>query len=155
MTANRMAFLTMIAHSEIGKDLLVVSDDGYNVIVGSTVLHPDLFTSYKDHPRKLVRLSPTLSSTAAGRYQLLARYFDTYKSSLGLPDFSPSSQDAIAIQQIRECHALGDVDGGNFESAIKKIAHIWASMPEAGYGQHQNEMASLQAVYVAAGGTLS
>jgi len=155
MTSNRIAFLAMIAHSEIGPDLLAVSDDGYNVIVGSTVWHPDLFTSYKDHPRKLVHLSPTLSSTAAGRYQLLARYFDAYKASLGLPDFSPSSQDAIAIQQIRECHALGDVDAGNFGSAVQKIAHIWASMPGAGYGQHQNDLAALQAVYVGAGGVLA
>ena len=66
MTTNRKAFLDMIAHSEIGQALLDVSDNGYNVIVGSTAQHPDLFNSYADHPRKLVRLNAKLSSTAAG-----------------------------------------------------------------------------------------
>ncbi len=153
--SNRHAFLSMIAYSEIGTALLAVSDDGYNVIVGSTAAYPTLFGSYADHPRQLVHLTPTLSSTAAGRYQLLARYFDVYKRFLGLPDFSPSSQDAIAIQQIRECRALGDVDAGNFADAVEKVAHIWASLPGAGYGQHENEIASLQAAYVRYGGILA
>ncbi len=155
MNANRKAFLDMIAFSEIGTALLAVSDNGYNVIVGSTASRPDLFTSYMDHPRKLVLLTPTLRSTAAGRYQLLAKYYDAYKASLHLPDFSPHSQDAIALQQIRECHALDDIDAGRFASALTKVAHIWASIPGAGYGQHENKIASLQAAYVAAGGVLA
>ena len=69
MTPNEKAFLDMLAHSEIGEALLAVSDNGYNVIVGSTPTKPDLFTSYANHPRKLVRLGEFLQSTAAGRYQ--------------------------------------------------------------------------------------
>jgi muramidase (phage lysozyme) len=152
---NRKAFLDMIGFSEIGPDLLKVSDNGYNVIVGSTAAEPDLFEDYSDHPRKLVNLRPGLSSTAAGRYQLLARYFDVYKNQLHLPDFSPASQDAIAIQQIKECHALDDVDNGNFSVAVGKVAHIWASLPGSGYGQHENQLAALQEAYVASGGTLA
>jgi muramidase (phage lysozyme) len=105
MTNNLKAFLDMIAVSEIGEGLLAASDNGYNVIVGSTIKKPMLFTSYDDHPRKLIELKikdKVIKSTAAGRYQLLARYFDAYKKSLSLRDFSPPSQDAIAIQQIRE-----------------------------------------------------
>lgn len=144
----------MIAVSEIGRGLLAISDDGYNVIVGSTVSRPDLFASYNDHPRKLVRLNKNLASTAAGRYQLLMRFFDFYKKALGLPDFSPSSQDAIAIQQMRECHALGDIDAGNFELAVHRVSHIWASLPGAGYGQHENDIDKLRIAFVAAGGIL-
>ena len=69
--SNESAFLDMIAWSEIGPALLAVSDNGYNVIVGSTPSNPNLFISYSDHPRKLVQLRPGLVSTAAGRYQLL------------------------------------------------------------------------------------
>ena len=155
MTTNRKAFLDMIAHSEIGQALLDVSDNGYNVIVGSTAQHPDLFNSYADHPRKLVRLNAKLSSTAAGRYQLLARYFDVYKKQLDLNDFAYYSQDTIALQQIKECHALDDIDAGNFASAVAKCAHIWASLPSAGYGQHENSLALLQKAYTDAGGTLA
>ena len=73
---------------------------GYDVIVG------ELFTDYSDHPRKLVTLNPKLKSTGAGRYQLLSRWWDAYRKQLGLKDFSPKSQDAVALQQIKERGAL-------------------------------------------------
>ncbi len=151
MEQNRKAFLDTIAFSEIGPALLEASDNGYNVLVGSTPSHPLLFGSYDDHPNIL---NAACQSTAAGRYQLLHRYYVSYKASLGLPDFSPASQDAIALQQISECHALPDIDAGNFASAVAKCAHIWASLPGAGYGQHENKLALLQAAYVNAGGTV-
>lgn len=154
--SNRTAFLDMIAYSEIGPALLAVSDNGYNVLVGSTATKPNLFDSYADHPRQLVKLTDTLSSTAAGRYQLLARYFDAYKTMLKLPDFSPASQDAIALQQIRERGALPDIDAGDLEAAIRKVRNIWASFPAAGYpGQHMNKLADLQIAYLDANGTLA
>ena len=74
---------------------------GYDVIVGG-----ELFTDYSDHPRKLVTLNPKLKSTGAGRYQLLSRWWDAYRKQLGLKDFSPKSQDAVALQQIKERGAL-------------------------------------------------
>ncbi len=149
MTLNQKAFLDMIAHSE-GTSTVRGSDNGYNVLVGGKLFH-----SYLDHPRTVVKLSPTLSSSAAGRYQLLARFFDAYKKSLKLPDFSPASQDAIALQQIRECHALINIEVGHFAEAVAQCAHIWASLPGAGYGQHENKIEVLQAAYVAAGGKLA
>lgn len=146
MNENREAFLEMISVSEgtYGR-----GDNGYNVIVGG-----GLFYGYDDHPRRLVKLNATLKSTAAGRYQLLSRYFDAYKKLLNLPDFSPDSQDRIAIQQIKERKALDDVDAGRIEEAIKKCSNIWASFPGAGYGQHENKMDKLIAAYVNAGGEL-
>jgi muramidase (phage lysozyme) len=158
MTPNQRAFLDMIAFSELGKALLAKSDNGYNVIVGSTPANPILFDSYADHPRKLQALTikgNTVKSTAAGRYQLLSRFFDVYKRQLGLKDFSPASQDAIALQQIRECRALPLIDAGRFAEAVTRVSNIWASLPGAGYNQHENELASLQAAYVAAGGQLA
>ena len=50
---------------------------------------------------KLVTLNPKLKSTGAGRYQLLSRWWDAYRKQLGLKDFSPKSQDAVALQQIK------------------------------------------------------
>ena len=47
-------------------------------------------------------LNPKLKSTGAGRYQLLSRWWDAYRKQLGLKDFSPKSQDAVALQQIKE-----------------------------------------------------
>ena len=144
---NVDAFLDMISISEGTHDR---GDDGYNVLVGGA-----LFASYDDHPRILVKIRNDLKSTAAGRYQLLSRYFDHYKDLLGLPDFSPAAQDQIAIQQIKESRGLELVEEGKFEEAVKKCAHIWASLPGAGYGQHENDMGKLIAAYKAAGGEIT
>ena len=152
ITPNQKAFLDAIAWSEIGPELLAVSDNGYNVIVGSTAAHPILFDSYEDHPHQYVA---RCNSTAAGRYQLLAKYFDAYKVVLHLPDFSPASQDAIALQQIKECLALDAIEAGDFAEAVARCNHIWASLPGSPYGQHTNDLADLQTVYQDAGGTLA
>ena len=156
ITKNQKAFLDMIAHSEIGAALLAKSDNGYNVIVGSTAAHPNLFASYADHPRKMITLDGGLESSAAGRYQVLSRYFDYYKSFLKLRDFSPASQDAIAIQLIRECKALDAIELGQIELAINRCASRWASLPGQlnVYNQHINKMDDLVASYVQAGGTI-
>ena len=156
ITNNEKAFLATITLSELGADLVAASDHGYNVVVGSTPKHPKLFSSYADHPRILVNL-PNLGikSTAAGAYQILAPIFDFYKEQLNLPDFSPSSQDKIALQMIKECHAMADIDAGHFEKGIVECVSRWASLPGSPYGQHQNALAQLQAGYVAAGGVVS
>lgn len=151
MSVNQKAFLDMIAFSEIGTDLLAVSDNGYNVIVGSTPGHPILFQSYADHPNVYIKAA---NSTAAGRYQLIHRYWPAYKSLLNLPDYSPESQDAVALQQIKECKAIDLIDSGWIEQAIGRCAHIWASFPGANYNQHENTLSSLIGAYTAAGGTL-
>lgn len=136
---NMRAFLDMLAWSE-GTSKVSGSDNGYNVIVGGTLFN----NGYVDHPRKLVDLPRLgIKSTAAGRYQLLSRYWDVYKKQLKLEDFGHDSQDAVAIQQIRECKAFDDVEAGRIESAITKCSNIWASLPGAGYGQHEHKCSDL------------
>lgn len=149
---NVCAFLDMLAWSEIGPELLAHSDDGYDVLVGSTGRAPLLFDTYVTHPNVYNR---RYNSTAAGRYQLLNRYWPAYRALLKLPDFGPVSQDRIAIQQIREQHALDDVIAGKLLDAIGNVSNIWASLPGAGYGQHEQHIDDLKAAYVAAGGTLA
>lgn len=148
---NRKALLDCIAWSE-GTSTIATSDNGYNVLVGCTNDNPLLFSSYADHPRIY---NAKFNSTAAGRYQLLARFFDFYKSQLGLPDFSPNSQDMIALQQIRESGGLIYIDSGNFVGCINSIAHIWASLPGAGYGQHEHDIVQLRSRYEDFGGSVS
>ncbi len=150
--SNLDAFLHAIAVSE---GTAGVGDRGYNVIVGSRPGRAILFRSYKDHPRVLVELSASLSSTAAGRYQILERYADAYRASLNLPDFSPASQDAIATQMIRERGALPDIEAGRFDAAVGRCSNLWASLPGAQYQQRTNLMSDLRAAYAAAGGSLA
>lgn len=141
---NLDAFLSTVAFSEGTDDgRQPTKDRGYDVVVGGT-----LFTDYKDHPRKLVYLPKLgIKSTAAGRYQILARFYDAYKSLLKLPDFSPASQDKIAIQLIKECKALGDIEAGRIAEALTKCRSRWASLPGAGYNQHEHKMETLLAKF--------
>jgi muramidase (phage lysozyme) len=149
---NVLAFLDMIAWSE-GTDHPRQSsnDDGYDVVVGG-----GLFRGYNDHPRKLVSLPRRGSkSTAAGRDQLLARYWDAYRKQLDLCDFGPINQERIALQQIRERRALADIQAGHIHAAIAKCRNIWASLPGAGYGQHEHKAGDLLARFEAAGGVIA
>lgn len=148
---NRVAFLDTIAVSEIGAALLAKSDDGYNVLVGSTASRPLLFTSYVSHPNVLNR-QIRVPSTAAGRYQILTRWWRIYQAQMKLPDFGPESQDRYALQQLREHGALPLIDAGRFREAVAKMSNVWASLPGAGYGQHENDIEHLLAAYRAAGG---
>ena len=149
MSPNLRAFLDTIAYSEIGPKLLALSDNGYNVLVGSTPEKPLLFDSYATHP--MIR-NAAMNSDAAGRYQFMGRYWSHYKLQLGLPDFGPDSQDKWAIQLIKECKALDDIENGHFAQAIVKCRSRWASFPGAGYGQPEHPLETLQAAYSAAGG---
>lgn len=156
MATNRSAALSAIAFSELGADMMTPeTDDGYRVIVGSKPGHLILFEDYARHPdqlRTMLIKGKVVKSTAAGRYQILKRYADHYTRTLGLPDFGPVSQDRIALQLIRECNALADVDAGRIEQALLKCRSRWASLPEAGYGQHENRMTDLRAAWKRAGG---
>lgn len=145
--ANVLAFLDVVAESEIGAPLLAVSDDGYDVLVGSTAERPHLFHSYADHPQVFVKLSDTLTSSAAGRYQMLARTFDNLARDMRLEDFRPENQDRGAIELVRECGALTLIRAGMIEEAIERCAHIWASFPGAGYGQPERKMKELVATF--------
>jgi muramidase (phage lysozyme) len=145
---NVAAFLDMLAVSE-GTSTITSSDDGYNVLVGGT-----LFTGYFAHPRQLVWLPRyKISSTAAGRYQFLARTWDDLAGRLRLPDFSPASQDRAAVELIRGRRALDVVRAGRFGDAVDRCRNIWASLPGAGYGQREHSLDRLRDVYLAAGGT--
>jgi len=149
---NVRAFLDLIAWAE-GTDngRQPTRDRGYDVIVGG-----QLFRSYADHPRVLVDLPKLgIQSTAAGRYQLLRRYYDAYRKTLNLRDFSPLSQDLIALQQIRERGALRLIQAGKIAEAIAKVRNIWASLPGAGYGQHEQKLDRLLEVYQQAGGEMA
>ena len=134
------AFLDLVAWSEGTSRSLVTTNNGYDVIV-SGVDGPNVFDDCSDHPFAngrppiVVRAEPELLSTASGRYQLLLRFWRAYKVQLGRADFSPSSQDAVAIQQIKERGALDKIQVGDIQDAIAACSNIWASLPGNSYGQ--------------------
>lgn len=152
---NALAFLDMLAWSEGTSTSKHSRDDGYDVVVGG-IDSPNTFKSYANHPGVLVTVNTKgLKSTAAGRYQQLQRYWPHYRDLLKLPDFGPVSQDKLALHLIKERRALPDVHAGRIQSAIEKCRNIWASLPGAGYGQHERKLDDLLAHFIAAGGELA
>ncbi|OWV28105.1 glycoside hydrolase family 24 protein [Halomonas campaniensis] len=153
---NVCAFLDVLTFAEIGKPMLLDprTDDGYRVIVGSIPSKLILLDDYADHPRQSVKVRKGLHSTAAGRYQQVSRFWPHYRDQLGLPDFGPISQDRCAIQQIREQRALPLIQVGEIAEAIHRCRNIWASLPGAGYGQHEHSLERLLLEFKRAQGEL-
>jgi lysozyme len=141
---NLKAFLTMIQYAEG-----TYGQDGYRKLYGGS-----LFNDLSKHPN-----TPTtkwgITSTAAGAYQILSKTWNELQTKLGLPDFSPLSQDKAAIELIRRRKALEDVMAGRWAQAIEKCKKEWASLPGAGYGQNEKNIKNLLSVYKVAGGTIS
>jgi len=160
MHPNLKAFLDMLAWAELGPSLLAESANGYNLLVGSIPGRPKFFYDYSDHPRTVVTLYNRKGkvvghSSAAGRYQILMRYYDAYKKLLKLGGFWPEDQDAIAIRMIKEQGAYGAVRQGDIVAAIDAVKNIWASLPGAGYKQPEHNLTGLLIAYRAAGGIVA
>ena len=94
---QRKAFLDTPAWSEgLITDVRKPEIMGYDVIAGG-----ELFTDYSDHPRKLVTLNPNPKSTGVpDATSFFPVGVDAHRKQLAWKDFSPKSQDAVALQQI-------------------------------------------------------
>ena len=151
MDSKLKAFLDLIAWSEGTSLSKLTANAGYDVIVNG-VEGPSVFTDYSTHPFEnggsvTVRENPPLHSSAAGRYQLLSRFWRVYKQQLNLPDYSPNSQDAVALQQMKERGAIAMIVAGNIRGAIEACSNIWASFPGNDYAQGGKSMPALLAQY--------
>jgi len=154
MTRNQKAWLEMIAYAEIGYSLLDVSNDGYDVLCSSTAARPYLFYDYSKHPRRYMQFSARITSSAAGRYQFL---YDTWlglTKDTGLTDFSPTTQDIMALKLADQRGAMPYINQGYIEEAVWRCRKIWASFPGAGYGQGEKKIDSLLMAYYRGGGIL-
>lgn len=138
---NVAAFLRAIRLGEGTAD-----QEGYRRLVGGGE-----FDGWQ-HPRKLIRLSPTLSSTAAGAYQILARTWDGLVAQYGFADFAPLTQDCAAVALIAGRKALDDVRAGRIVEAIRKCNREWASLPGSPYGQRTESLDRIIVTYRAQGG---
>ena len=142
------AFLDSIAWAEgtLTKDVV-----GYQCMFGY-----ETFNDFSDHPRKAICTFSNgvlLCSTAAGKYQFLQSTWDRVANKTGAKDFSPHNQDCAAIylllscgavQALRQKHASESIC---FFNALKKVRHIWASLPGAPYDQPTKKEREMYDVY--------
>lgn len=116
--------------------------DGYNVIVGYKYA-----TDCTRHPNRLIRLSSTLSSTAAGRYQFLYRTWN----SLGLANFMPENQDRGGFKLVTRRGVTVPTERAmtatELSNALSKLSYEWASLPPNRYGQGVHSASAVRAEY--------
>lgn len=117
-------------------------DDGYNVAFGGST-----DVTYDKHPQKLYSFTQTdgkkNQTSAAGRYQILAKTYQGLQKKLGTGDFSPATQDKMAIELIRQNGALDNVITGDYTGAVSKLGNVWASLPSSNYAQPKRSMEEL------------
>lgn len=131
LTPNRRAMLDTIAFAE-------GTGDRYDLLFGYGT-----FDVNGPHPNVAVPFGDT-TSTAAGRYQFLYSTWQDTIPKIPQPDLMvPQNQDQAALQRIKDRNALDDVDNGNIEVAINKLAVEWASFPGSPYGQPTKSMADM------------
>ena len=119
--ANTQKFLDFLGKAE---------GAGYNTVVGG-----GRFDSYDAHPNTVGLRTADGPSTAAGRYQITGTTYRDVAPKLGITDFSPDSQDRIAVELMKRAGALGDVQKGDYQTAINKLGGVWASLPSSKYNQ--------------------
>jgi muramidase (phage lysozyme) len=121
---NVAAFLKAIAEAEGG---------GYDFRYGALKGRAKdrwRFTDMSTHP------GPGIDgkTTAAGMYQITRPTWEHHGAKLGLRDFSPRTQDLIAVEILRSLGVIQAIKEGNIFEAMPKVARIWAALPK-GPGQ--------------------
>jgi muramidase (phage lysozyme)/LysM repeat protein len=112
------AFLNAVAGTE---------SPGYDVLNGG-----ERFGSYSDHPR---RKGAGGTTTAAGRYQIIAPTWDRARAAVGTTDFSPESQDKAAWWLAQSDYRantgrdlLSDLKAGNYAQIRRGLGSTWEGL---------------------------
>jgi muramidase (phage lysozyme) len=154
LSPEEKAFLDVIAYAEgVGAS--------YNTMYGGKTF------SGTQHPRKWTPSpwgTPGVGSDAAGRYQFLSTTWDEAADGIGVSRgaFTPINQDRAAIWLIKKegksvhNNVLNATTRWRFESAVKSMSYIWASLPPQRYpGQHTKSMSELWKVFQSSYATYS
>jgi len=147
--ANVQAFLKAIADAEGGG-----YDFKYGAVKGRKN-DPWRFTDYSTHP------GPGSGgvTTASGMYQVnKITWQDHGERRMGLTDFTPETQDLIAVSMLQGRGVIDKIKDGDIEAGVSQASKQWAALPEgkgkAGrYNQPYVEFERFEAAYKAAGGT--
>ena len=145
-TPEVRAYLDLVALKEVNKSLNADgSPTGYlerNGVRGSMGFMPE--SAIADNgtlPRDELRYN-------VGRYQMKQVDVDDMRARYDkkIDDFSPESQDRIAVAKMQYRGVTEPLENGDIRTAIKKGGQEWASLPGSPYGQVQQGYTADQAV---------
>lgn len=117
--ANVQAFLRALRAGESSQ-----GSEAYNMLVyGGT------FSDMSTHPnvRKPI---PGVNNftTAAGAYQITYSTWKWLRLLAGVSDFTPASQDKMAVAYLRRLGALKDIIDGRYSAAVEKSSKVWEAI---------------------------
>jgi muramidase (phage lysozyme) len=94
--------------------------------------------------------------TAAGMYQITRETWRDMGRRMGLNDFSPLTQDLLAIEILRRLSVIDDIVAGDIDSALQKASRRWAALPQGPgrYNQPYREYDKFIATYKSKGGNV-
>lgn len=87
------------------------------------------FSGYDRHPQ-----IDTDAGKAAGAYQFKPKTWARAAAGLGVTDFSPASQDRVAVHWLRETGAMDRLMKGDLEGAILATGKQWDTFPSNNHG---------------------
>ena len=119
-TPNVRAFIRAIAMAEGGD---------YNLKFGGVKGRkndPWSFSDYSTHPGA----GKGGSITAAGMYQINEGTWRESGGKIGLHDFSPGTQDLLAVEILRELHVIQAIKEGDLATALSAASRRWAALPQ-------------------------
>jgi muramidase (phage lysozyme) len=117
---NVSAFLKAIAEAEGGG-----YDFKYGAIKGKRN-DPWRFTDFSTHPGA----GFGGQTTASGMYQITIDTWREHGRKMGLSDFSPKTQDLIAVEMLRSIGVIEKIKEGNISDAMGPAARKWAALPK-------------------------
>lgn len=118
--ANIQAFLKAIAEAEGGG-----YDFKYGAVKGKRN-DPWRFTDYSTHPGA----GFGGRTTAAGMYQENIETWREMGGKMGLSDFTPETQDLIAVEILRVLKVIEQIQAGDIDAALDKASHRWSALPQ-------------------------
>jgi muramidase (phage lysozyme) len=125
--ANVSAFIKAIAEAEGGG-----YDFKYGAVKGKRN-DPWRFTDFSTHPG--AGFGGRL--TAAGMYQITVDTWREHGGKMGLTDFSPKTQDLMAVEMLRSVGVIDKIKTGDVAGAMAPAAVKWAALPKGpGQGNH-------------------
>jgi muramidase (phage lysozyme) len=117
--ANVAAFLKSIAAAEGGD-----YDFKYGAVKGKRN-DPWRFSDTSTHPGA----GYGGKTTAAGMYQITIATWRNHGGKMGLTDFTPKTQDLIAVEMLRSLGVIEQIKAGDIAGAMPQAARWWAALP--------------------------
>ena len=137
---NVLAFLRAIRAGESSQ-----GEEAYNMLV-----YGGSFSDFSTHPKVMKPIPGSkLFTSAAGAYQITYSTWKWLHLLAGVSDFSPRSQDLMAVAYLRKLGALADIVDGNYADAVSKCRDVWEAITVP------KLLARMDAAYVNYGGVIA